>query len=260
MRKKSNILVLFLGVFALIFGILISISPVAEFSKRNFLGWKKVVAEVTSADKKVISDNGFYYEVGASYSESAEKVIEFKYSSKEFPEFGSPKTIYFDEKNTLNFAVGDFSSWNLAVLILPIAGIFLIFLAISSSKKSSSQKFETEEQNLAEISKIQNVETKIFGEITNVESEILPSGMNVGRAVIRAQLPSGEFRNFKSEQIEGLTAGLLVSYLARPSKISVSVRNGDFDDYFVDSEEIIEAIKKSFETVRDVNLEKEKNV
>lgn len=112
----------------------------------------------------------------------------------------------------------------MAVLILPIAGIFLIFgdfefpenQAVKNSKPKSKtwQKFRK-----YRIPK----KLRFLGEITNVESEILPSGMNVGRAVIRAQLPSGEFRNFKSEQIEGLTAGLLVSYLARPSKIPVLV-------------------------------------
>lgn len=248
-----------LGLIMLIGGGFFSISPIVEFSKRNLLGWKKVSGSVTSADKQVISDNNYNYIVGVSYSESVERVIEFKYNSREFPTFGTPKTIYFNENNSLNFAVGEFSNWNLIVLLLPLAGVFMLYLAIVDCKKPR-QNFETEEQNLAEISKIQNSEMKIFGEIVNVESEILPGGMSVGVAIIRAKLPNGEFKIFKSEQIEGLTAGLLVSYLAQPSQISVSVRNGNFDDYYINSEEILDAVKKSFKVVRDVNLKEEKDV
>lgn len=251
----SKILPFVLGFLMLGAGIWLSISPVAEFSKRNLFGWKKVTGEVSSSEKQVVSNDEFYYIVGVSYTESAERVIEFKYNSREFPGFGAPKTIYFNTNNSLNFVIGDYEIWNLAVLILPIAGLAMLIFGFSNLNKiKRTQVFETEEENLAKISKIQNSEMQIWGTIINVETEFLSNGMNAGRAIIRAQLPSGEWKNFKSEQIEGLTAGLLVSYQANPSQISISVRNGDFDDYFVNSEEIIAAIKKSFETVRDVNI------
>lgn len=256
----SKILPLILGFGMVLVGVSLSISPVVEFSKRNFLGWKKVPAEIVGFNKRTNSSGNIEFISVVDYKID-ENINEVLISAGETaPQIGQHTTIYYDPQNPSEFAYDDLPILNLIVLIIPISGVILMIFSISNFKKRQKlEKFETEEQNEAIVSRIKNSGTKIFGEIIDVEVSNSPNGASVGRAVIRAKF-AGREQIFRSGSIEGLTPGLLVSYLANPMPVSILISGNDTEDYYVESEEILEVIKKSFETVREVNLTKERNV
>lgn len=258
MNKIPRLVLIFLALILIIGGAFASISPLIEFSKRNLLGWKKTSAEV-SGYSPIVTDNGDKnYVAILSYQVENSRYELSRNNGKKIPSFDETTTVYYNPKKIDEAVFGEYAIWNLAILIFPICGVVILFLNIFDRKRQLG--FETEEDNIKTISKIQNSEVRLLGKIVNVESRVSPSGMNVGVAIVSAKLPDGKLKHFRSEQIEGLTAGLLVSYLANPSPISVSVRNGNYDDYYIENEEILAAIRKSFDTVRQINLKGDKDV
>ena len=252
----SKILPLILGFGMLAMGVPLSISPVLEFSKRNFLGWTKTKAEVAGFTTQTSPSGSVEYLVNFSYEVENIRYEIIQSNGNKTPSFDEIRTVFYNPKNFNDATLGEYSILNLAVLIVPISGLILLIFGILNIKKSktATKKFETETENDSIVAKNQLSEKKIFGTIVNVESVVLPNGINYGIAIIQAKLPSGEIKQFRSEQIEGLTAGLLVGYQANPTPIAVSVSSGNIDDYYVNSEEIISAIRKSFEAVRQINL------
>jgi hypothetical protein len=252
-KNLINLVIILVGAGLIIWGGMLSMTPIKETFRR--LTWRKVSASVAGFEKQIEPSGSVKYLSVLDFD--VDGVIHEIYSSpkSETPQIGGFEEIYYNPSNPNQAVSGGYSIFNLAVLIVPLSGLFLMILGLKNLKTSPKKqiKFEDEEQNSAAISKIQNAEVKLYGNISHVESVVLANGMNAGRAVIPARLPSGEVRNFYSDQIEGLTDGLLVSYFAQPIPISISVKNDNYEDYYIDSEEILAAIRKSFELVRTVN-------
>ncbi len=260
-KNLINFAIIFAGIVLLVLGVSLSVAPITEFAKRNFLGWKKATAEMASFTTRTLANGSVEYLATFSYQIDNARYEIIQSNGEKIPSFDETKPVFYNPKNFSDATLGDFSILNLAVLVVPISGLILLVFGILNIRKAKTAGFfETEAENDAVVAKNQLSEVKLFGTIVNVESFILPNGVNSGVAIIQAKLPSGAIKQFRSEQIEGLTAGLLVSYQANPTPISISVSGGNMDDYYIDSEEIISAIRKSFETVRQINLDKEENV
>ena len=253
-KNLINLAIILTGIGLIIWGGMLAIPQVGGAYKR--IAWSKTTAQVAGYTSKVFENGTVKYTAILNYEIDGGMRQEILSEPRNAaPQIGSFETIYRNPNNPTE-AVNDEYSWlNLAVLIVPLSGLFLVVLGLKNLKTSPKKQleFENEEQNSAAISRIQNAEIKLYGNISHVESVVLANGMNAGRAVIPARLPSGEVRNFYSDQIEGLTDGLLVSYFAQPIPISISVKNDNYEDYYIDSEEILAAIRKSFELVRTVN-------
>lgn len=254
MKNFKVFLPVFVSLIMIVGGAILSISPIVEFSKRNFLGWKKTTAEV-SGFTPISSESGERQNLTTlSYQIENSRFEVIRNDGARQPSFDESATVFYNPKKPSDAVIGDYPIWNLAILSLPIAGFILFFIALKLLKKPQTyQKFETEDDNISAISKMQNSEKILYGNIIDVESEVFPNGVSYGRAVVLVKLPDGRIFNFKSDKIEGLTAGMFVSYFANPTPISISLRAGDFNDYYINSDEILLAVKKSFEGIREGN-------
>ncbi|MDO4872125.1 MAG: DUF3592 domain-containing protein [bacterium] len=254
---KKNLmswLMILAGIALIASGVIFGRPAFEDFAKRNFYGWKEVEGEYSSQRTQVEGSNVLNFETFSYvYDDSGRRQeIEINLGAKK-PQWTDTIKIWYNPENPADAVAGEYNYFHLAILALPILGLISMIWGVIRFRKARKMisktpqnNFENSKSSAAPLVENSNPEMKIMGNISDVEMLNSANGKPAGRAVVMARLPNGEMRKFLSEPIEGLTAGLLVRYLANPVAVSISVHGENYDDYYLSSEEVLLAFHQSF--------------
>ena len=154
-KNMINFAIIFAGIVMLVLGVGLSIAPITEFAKRNFLGWTKTTAEVASFTTRTLSNGSVEYLTTFSYQIDNARYEIVQSNGNKAPSFDEVKTVFYNPKNFSDATLGDFSILNLAVLVVPISGLILLVFGILNIRKAKTAGFfETEAEKVIDKRKI----------------------------------------------------------------------------------------------------------
>lgn len=246
----KNFLQFILGLGLVLIGVLVARSSVVFLTKKYVSGWSESTGELIAFEKHLLNENDMEYEPIVIFEEGEnyhEKVLA---RTKSEPEIGQEVAVLYNPKNPSESIVGGMGDWDLVGLAPFLAGIALMVLSISRVLRKGRVSFEEEGANDRSIAHLRRTGVQIWGKIVDIE--VVDSSR--GRAIIQAKTLDGQLKNHRSDVIDGLTHGALVAYLANPAEIVIFVNPDNIEDYFINSEDVVEAISRNREKFGGKNV------